>query len=77
MSKIQITQALFGALIKFHLLDREEEGETIKEELTTKLDSLVKHDIYTKYKMAETTVKREKARQEYLDRIGLRKGFRW
>ncbi len=41
-----------------------------------KLDSLVQHELYGKYKTAPTQEKREKARQEYLDRRGVPDSFR-
>jgi uncharacterized protein YnzC (UPF0291/DUF896 family) len=50
---------------------------SIVEELDQKVDKLINHDLYSKYKTGATEEEREKARQEYLDRIGMRSSFRW
>lgn len=55
----------------------EEEEEVIKEGLNKKMDSVVRREIYTKYKTEETEGEREKARQEYLEKKGMQKAFRW
>lgn len=49
----------------------------IQKGLELKLDALVKRELYTKYKTAPTEEEREKARQEYLDKIGMYRDFRW
>lgn len=49
----------------------------IQAALNEKLDALVKYEIYTKYKMADTEEERRAARKEYLDKIGLQADFRW
>lgn len=69
----------FTALIRYFCLNDHSEalyGE-IKGLLEDKLDNLVKHELYTCSKTAETEQEREKARQEYLDKIGMRDSFRW
>lgn len=38
---------------------------------------LKKNDAYTRSKTASTEAEREKARQEYLDLVGMHKDFRW
>ena len=45
--------------------------------LEKKLDSLVQHELYGKYKTALTQEEQGKARQEYLDRRGVPDSFRW
>lgn len=45
--------------------------------LNNKLDAMLKREIYTKYKTAPTEEEREKARIEYLEKIGINKDFRW
>lgn len=77
MQNIQITQNLFSALIKYHLMDCDEEEDLIKMELSKKLDTLVKREIYSKYKKAKMEEEREIARREYLDHIGMQSEFRW
>ena len=42
-----------------------------------KLDAMVRHELYAKYKAAPTEEEREQARQEYLDRRGVPESFRW
>ena len=42
-----------------------------------KLDVLVKRELYTKYKTAKSATEREAARQEYLEKVGMPKDFRW
>lgn len=79
MKNVQITQDLFLALVKYHLLELEsiDEKEKIKKELTKKLDAMAKRQIYSQYKTAPTEEEREKARQEYLDKVGFSQNFRW
>ena len=75
MKNVQISQELFIAITKYFLLGQEE--LSIQKGLELKLDALVKRELYTKYKTAPTEEEREKARQEYLDKIGMHRDFRW
>lgn len=77
MKNVQITQELFLALVKYHLLETTEEEEKIKKELTDKVDAMAKRQIYSQYKTAPTEEERERARQEYLDKVGISPSFRW
>ena len=77
MKKVQITQELFLALVKYHLLEIADEKEKIKKELKDKLDAMAKRQIYSQYKTADTEEERERARQEYLDKVGILPNFRW
>ena len=77
MKNVQITQELFLSLVKYHLLEITEEEEKIKKELMEKLDAMAKRQIYSQYKTAPTEEEREKARQEYLDKVGISPSFRW
>ena len=54
MKQIQIPEQLFMELVKFHLLDMEENLPSIKQGLEAKLDALVMRDLYSKYKTAPT-----------------------
>ena len=54
MKQIQISEQLFMELVKFHLLDMEENLPRIKQGLEAKLDSLVMRYLYSKYKTAPT-----------------------
>ena len=75
--QIQIPQALFAEIMAYFLLDKEDVRESIKKGLEAKLDAIVKHELYTKYKTAGTEEQREQARKEYLDKIGVPDSFRW
>ncbi len=85
MKKIQITQDLFVKILKyfyseeFELVDDElfELYRDIKKDIDQKLDAISKRSYYTEYKTAETDAAREKARQKYLDAVGMHKDFRW
>lgn len=80
MSKnIQIPEQLFFQLFKYHILDMKDQElqELIVKGLNDKFEALVKRDLYTKSKVAETPEEREKARQDYLDRIGVPQQYRW
>ena len=76
---VQIPQELFLELIRYFVLDdvTEERYKAISDALSTKFDKMVNHELYSAYKTAETPEEREKARQQYLDRIGMRDSFRW
>lgn len=79
-SNVQIPWELFHQLIDYHLLIDEpsvELQEDIKNGLMKKLDSLTDRYYYSQYKTAAKPEDREKARQEYLNRKGIHKNFRW
>ena len=73
---IQIPYDLFICLLRHFLLDDDLYDDDIKSALESKLDSIVRHNQFTTYKTATDPVEREKARQEYLDSIGVSKSFR-
>ncbi|MEE1249710.1 MAG: complexin-2 [Lachnospiraceae bacterium] len=77
MKNIQISEQLFMALMKYHLLGMEDILPEIKRGLEEKLEAMIKRDLYTKYKTAPTEEEREKARQEYLEKVGMHRSFRW
>lgn len=77
MKSIQISEELFIALVKYHLLDMENAYPKIKKELMDKLDSITMRQLYSKYKTAPTEEEKEKARKEYLDKRGVPDSFRW
>ena len=74
---VQISQELFMDLIMFFLMDDYERFNKIKDEIEKKFDKLVLHELYTKSKTGVSEGEREKARQEYLDKIGVLEEFRW
>ena len=77
MKNVQISEQLFFALLKYHLLDMDEVLPEIKKGLDEKVEAMMKRELYTKYKTAPTEEEREKARQEYLERVGMHRDFRW
>lgn len=74
---IQLPYELFVALIKYHLFQDDGYAEEIQNGLAQKLDALVRHELYARYKTAPTEEEREKARLEYLDQRGVPESFRW
>ena len=77
LKNIQISEELFVALVKYHLLEMDDVLPKIKKGLEKKFEAMVKRDLYTKYKTAPTEEEREKARQEYLEKVGMYQSFRW
>lgn len=82
MKNVQIPQELLYDLFRFFLMDEDEDDreytqEAIVTALEAKLEALVRHDLYTRSKTADTPQERETARQAYLDRVGMRQSFRW
>lgn len=77
MKNVMISEELFGKILKYHLLDQEQEADDIKKGLEKKLDAMINREVYSKYKTAPTEEEREKSRQEYLDRKGIHESFRW
>lgn len=79
---IRISSKLFVKLLQYFndttLTDNEllELTNQISSELDDKLDKLVQRDLFTRYKTATTEEQREKARQKYLDSVGIHKDFR-
>ena len=74
---MQITEELFIALLKYHLVQIDDVLPEIKKGLEEKLEAMVKRDLYTKYKTAPTEEEREKARRGYLEKVGMHRSFRW
>ena len=77
MKKVQIDYELFRKLIFYHLGSDDQYEEEIRNGLEEKLDALVRHELYTKYKTAPSEEEQEKARQEYLDKRGVSASYRW
>lgn len=76
--QVKIPMTLFLKLFRYFYLDDVKLHNEISKELNDKFDSLVKHELYSKYKDKNLDeAEREKARQKYLDMIGVRDSFRW
>lgn len=77
MKMIQIPESLFVALMKFHVLGIEDVLPEIQKGLEQKYEAMMRRELYTKSKTAETEAEREEARKAYLDRVGMHRDFRW
>ncbi len=77
MKNVQISYDLFMALLQYHLVGDDASADEIRRGLEKKLDSMVRRELYTKYKTAPTEEERKKARKEYLDKRGVPDSFRW
>jgi hypothetical protein len=77
LKMVQIPESLFIALMKYHMLEMEECLPEIKTGLEEKLEAMVKRELYTKSKTAETEAEREEARKKYRDKVGMHRDFRW
>ena len=80
MKKVQIDYELFRKLIFYHLGSDDQYEEDIRNGLEEKLDALVRHELYTKYKTAPSEEEQEKARQsekEQLAAVMERYGIEW
>ena len=74
---VQIPYELFFQLLQYFLLENYESEERIRKGLEKKLNAMVDRELYSKYKTAPTEEEREKARQEYLEKVGMHRSFRW
>ena len=63
MKNVQISQDLFCDLILYHLYNNPSAEESIRRELSRKLDAMLCHERFTQYKTAATEAEREQARQ--------------
>ena len=73
--QVQIPESLFIELVKHFCLDVEDNKQAITKALNNKLDAIIKHDLYTKFKTAATDAEKEEARQQYLEKIGIHQDF--
>jgi len=75
---LQIDAELFTALVNYFLLENNDAYEACKKGIQDKLDRAVNRELYSKtHNNTLSAEDREKARQEYLDRKGIRQDFRW
>lgn len=74
---VTIPEELFIDLVKYFLADIRWDEDRIRSRLQEKLEAMVKRELYTRYKTAGTPEEREKARQEYLGKVGIPENFRW
>ena len=77
MKNVQIPYDLFLALLQYHLMMDDDYEAEIRYGLEQKLEAMVRHELYAKYKTALTPEEREEARQRYLDERGIPQSYRW
>lgn len=77
MKNVQIPYDLFVALLQYHLMMDDDYADEIRYGLEQKLEAVVRHEWYAKYKTAPTPEEREEARQRYLDERGIPQSYRW
>lgn len=74
---IQITTDLFFDICDYFFKQADDiSADEIRYQLNQKIDKLINHDLFSRYKTAPTGAEREKARQEYLERRGIPRSFR-
>ena len=76
LGKIMDTMRLNDDEDDDYFLDDDYEDE-IRYGLEQKLEAMVRHELYAKYKTALTPEEREEARQRYLDKRGIPQSYRW
>lgn len=76
MKNVQIPYDLFITLVRYHMGLDDECTDIIQRGLEQKMDALVCHEWYSKYKTASTEEERENARKMYLDKQGIQDSFR-
>lgn len=76
---IQIPEKLFIELTQYFLLEQKEDElkTSIIKGISNKLEAIIKHDLYTRYKTAPTLEQQEQARKEYLKKAGIPPSFQW
>lgn len=84
MANVQIPEELFFKLFRYHCLQEFSEADELEDlhqeisrAIEKKLDAMAMRQIYSQSKTATTAEEREQARQEYLNRKGIHKDFRW
>ena len=60
MKNVMIPEELFGKIIKYHLLDQEQEADDIRKGLEKKLDAMVNREVYSKSKSSGRSIWTEK-----------------
>ena len=77
---IQIDYDLFLQLISYvarHFDSEDPDLQSILVGIRKKFISVARRDLYSAYKNAPSAAAREKARQEYLNLMGVPESFRW
>ena len=79
MATVQIDRELLLDLMRYHLAGLQDPDAElrIRKALQEKLDAMVRRDLYTRSKTDPSPAERERARQAYLDQVGIPEDFRW
>lgn len=64
---IQIPESLFVELCKYFLFDVEMDTANIEKQLSDKINSIVRRELFTKYRIAQTQEEKEQAWKNYID----------
>jgi hypothetical protein len=77
--QVQIPEKLYEAMIYYILLDKrdKENYDFIYQGVMDKIDRQHAREYYSKYKCDPSPEEREKARQAYLDHVGIHPDWRW
>ena len=77
--QISIPEPLFLDIVRYVTLDNPDPEifQRIRTGVLDKLDRVIAHDLYSKYKTAKTEAEREAARKEYAKLKGIPENFRW
>lgn len=78
----QIPERMYVSLLRLVYCDlnqseQAKEWQVVRECIHAKTEAYIKRELYTKYKTDPDPAERERARQEYLDSVGMRSDFRW
>ena len=76
--QVQIPYALYSKLVAYFLLEEDSVYADCRAGIEDKFNALYKRHLYSTYKDKTLTAEeQEKARQEYLDLVGVHPSFRW
>lgn len=67
----------FKKLLLYSTSHPDPEMQMLNKILCDKLERMIEHEIYSRYKTGATPEQREQARQEYLNRRGIHIDWRW
>lgn len=75
---LQMTYSQFSEILIFSLNNEDvPELYRFSQILQAKIDKMIEHDLYTKYKTSPTKEQKERARKEYLEKKCIPNKFRW
>lgn len=75
MKQVQISEELFQALVKYHLVGMEDYREEIEKGLESKLESMTRRQFYSTYKTAATEGEPGRGKTEISGQGGNAPGF--